>query len=372
MTRKNPPARYTLPDVPVPSTFRCYQVNVPDDPMHIAAFQGQIKALASAYTWQNDPDHTALLAASAWQPIFDGICLDPSPCGIEVPSILCISGSFADDTYGYVPAIAAACSANWVSGTGYESCPDPADSNRQTLELLRIFTGSTFVRSAEYHFQRDIGDGYDLSIDFFLHGVSAYHFDDTVPAGGGYTFSQSPNVQADAVVIAVVANDLNSNIILLDDWSLCYTGDFPMSQPPTVWTSFFDFTVSDYGWTIDHGVYTAGVGFEGNLAFGANIVAQIELSVATVHIESAIMVYSMSGGTGGSQTVRLGFVIGGTFQNTFLIHSGVDGTHRSFGGAVGDDITFIDMTLNTGQTGGSNTIESLTLTGTGTKPSSFP
>lgn len=372
MTRKNPPARYTLPADPQPDTSICVQVNIPNDPMHLAAFQGQVKALSRAYAWQNDDDHTALLAAAAWQPVFDDLCLNPSPCGQEVPSILCISGSFADDTYGYAPAIAAPCSPAYVAGTGWQSCFD--SSVGDIIYLIRPFDGATFVRSYEYHTVGTTLFSYDIIVTFFLHGDIAYTHTVTFAAGGPGSIGDTPDVQADLVLVQVVHTTVVSDDTLtLEDWSLCYTGDFPMSQPPTVWTSFFDFTVSLYGLTLNYGVWTAGVGIVGDAHFGADMVSGLDINVSPdVHIQTAIMVYSMSGAGGTDETVRLGFVIGGTFDPMFLIHTGGDGTHRSFGGTVGADVSLINMTVNTGNLTGSNVIESLVMTGTGTKPAGWP
>ena len=247
MTRKNPPARYTLPEVPQPEDYRCYQVNVPNDPMHIAAFQGQIKALAHAYTWANDPDHTALLAAEAWKPVFDDLCLNPSPCGIVVPIVLCIGGSFADDPYGFVPGIGAPCSPDYVPETGFVSCFDGA-TNHHTLDVIRIFDAQTFIRTAEFHFFRTIPAPYSWSVDFFFQGNSVYHADDTVLGGGGAFFSATVDQQSDAVVISAVALDESTTEeIVLDDWQICYTGDFPLSGVGG-WTLDFQFSEGQQGW----------------------------------------------------------------------------------------------------------------------------
>jgi len=69
-------ARYTLPDVVDPSDSVCYMVPVPNDKFHIAAFKGQVKALASAYAWGDDTAHTALDVAAVWRIIFDNL----EPC----------------------------------------------------------------------------------------------------------------------------------------------------------------------------------------------------------------------------------------------------------------------------------------------------
>jgi len=263
MTRRNPPARYALPADPEPAAYRSFCVNVPDEPMHIAAFLGQIKALASAYAWADDDDHTALLAANAWKPTFDDVSQFKASCGQQTPGILCIGGTFADMSYGTVPGIGAPCSPVRVDGVGWESCFD-AVGGHHTLDLLMPFDGSTYIRTAEFHFFRTIPAPYSWSVDFFFAGSSVFHQDDTELGGGGATFSATVDQQADTVVISAVALDgSTTEEIVLDDWQLCYTGDFPLTQPDT-WTYIFDFTATDgapFVGTVLYGHYSAGVGY---------------------------------------------------------------------------------------------------------------
>lgn len=70
MTR-NPRARWVLPTTVNPSTSKCIQVPVPNDPHHIAAFRGAMLALASAANWGNDTAHTAKDVAAVWRAIID-------------------------------------------------------------------------------------------------------------------------------------------------------------------------------------------------------------------------------------------------------------------------------------------------------------
>lgn len=69
--RKNPPARWVLPDVVDPVARKCIQIQVPDDPAHIAAFRGALLALASGYNWSDDPTHKAKDVAKVWRDILD-------------------------------------------------------------------------------------------------------------------------------------------------------------------------------------------------------------------------------------------------------------------------------------------------------------
>lgn len=90
--RRNPPARYQLPTVVHPSSHKCFVIQVPNDIYHIAAFRGQLEALARAYTWGNDDAHTALDAASVWRTVIDNMesCMpalqfrQPNNCTLEV------------------------------------------------------------------------------------------------------------------------------------------------------------------------------------------------------------------------------------------------------------------------------------------------
>jgi len=370
--RKNPPARYALPDVLRPSDSKCYQISVPNDLKHIAAFQGQIKALASAYLWADDPDHNALLAAEAWKPVFEDLCLNPALCGGGFPSILCISGSFADDPYGYAPAIAAPCSPDYVDGTGWQSCFD--SSVGDIIYVIRPFDKSTFVRSYEYHTDGTALFSYDVIVTFFLHGAVAHTHTVTFSAGGPGSIGEDTAFQADLVLVQVVhSTAVSDDTLTLKDWALCYTGDFPMTQPPTTWTSFLDWSIGLFGFTVDYGTQGVG-GIVGTLQFGgSNVVAQAEIHFSTpVHLLNCLMIYDESGSTDGVGGARLGFTIGGTFENTFLDRNGRDGTSVQFGGDLNVEVTDIVTTINTGNGSGSNALLSLQVTGSGTKPAGWP
>jgi hypothetical protein len=83
MPRKNPPAKWVLPDVVDPPETVCYTITVPNNRLHIGAFLGALYNLTSARFWQDDPAHTALRVAKVWQRIFDDLqqqsCVTPLP-----------------------------------------------------------------------------------------------------------------------------------------------------------------------------------------------------------------------------------------------------------------------------------------------------
>lgn len=88
MTRRNPPAKWVLPEVVDPPDHICITVPVPNDRMHIGAFFGALYNLTSARFWQDNTSHTALQVARVWRDIFDelkaGPCSPPTNLGIAV------------------------------------------------------------------------------------------------------------------------------------------------------------------------------------------------------------------------------------------------------------------------------------------------
>lgn len=71
MTRRNPPAKWTLPNVVNPSTSVCYTIPVPNERFHIGAFLGALQNLGSAAQWADDEAHTAKDVAQVWRAIID-------------------------------------------------------------------------------------------------------------------------------------------------------------------------------------------------------------------------------------------------------------------------------------------------------------
>ncbi len=80
MTRRNPPAKWVLPTIVNPPGRLCFQIEVPDDPLHVAAFRGALLDLASAYKWADDPTHKAREVALLWREIVNNV----KPCSTPV------------------------------------------------------------------------------------------------------------------------------------------------------------------------------------------------------------------------------------------------------------------------------------------------
>jgi hypothetical protein len=108
---------------------------------------------------------------------------------------------------------------------------------------------------------------------FWRGGLSVYDYSTTISGGGGTTFSENINQQADRVTIHVASTGETTGAHqYIDDWQLCYTGDFPLAGS-TEWTKVFDFTVEDgspFVLSYLYGHWTAGVGWEGAIAGDPN------------------------------------------------------------------------------------------------------
>lgn len=64
---------YQLPLEIDPSEKVCFQIYVPNDLYHIAAFKGQIWELTRWFNWAKDEAHTALLVADVWKDIYEQV-----------------------------------------------------------------------------------------------------------------------------------------------------------------------------------------------------------------------------------------------------------------------------------------------------------
>jgi hypothetical protein len=68
---KKPVFAWRLPDVVDPPDTKCFQLEVPNDTYHLAAFYGAIYLLTRWYAWERDEAHTARLVGQRWMRVFD-------------------------------------------------------------------------------------------------------------------------------------------------------------------------------------------------------------------------------------------------------------------------------------------------------------
>lgn len=87
--RRNPRARYPLPNPIEPDLTACLKMTVPDSREYRVAIRGQLYALSRAYVWADDPDHFALDAAARMRDAYETLTFAPScgecPCAYAVP-----------------------------------------------------------------------------------------------------------------------------------------------------------------------------------------------------------------------------------------------------------------------------------------------
>jgi hypothetical protein len=166
-------------------------------------------------------------------------------CGIIVPDILCLSGTFADLSYGYSDFGGGVCTSTYVPGTGWESCYDAAGT-QEFLALQRDFDGPTIVRSYKYssHWSGPptIVTGF---VKFWLAGVNVHTDNFTVPLATSLDMTGTPAVTADRVELEFTYVSAGGPHIIADDFEICYRGTFPLSVG--AWTESIDFTAIDGG-----------------------------------------------------------------------------------------------------------------------------
>jgi len=86
--RRNPPAKWVIPDVINPPEHLCFQISVPNNKYHIAALRGALYNLTSARFWGDDIAHSAIQVASVWEKLFDAAKFtDCDGTIVTVPSI---------------------------------------------------------------------------------------------------------------------------------------------------------------------------------------------------------------------------------------------------------------------------------------------
>lgn len=131
MPRRNPPAKWVLPETIDPEERLCFTIQVPDDPQHLAAFRGAIWNLCSAVNWQDDPEHKAKDVANVWRQIYDEV----DACIMAVTDVRqneespCILEKQIDD-------------GDWTEFANLQLCPPRI---RRTNGVLQWFDGASWV-----------------------------------------------------------------------------------------------------------------------------------------------------------------------------------------------------------------------------------
>lgn len=79
MANRRPP--WKIPAVINPPNRRCIQINIPDDPEHIAIFWGVLRGLSDWQRWEREPTKSGTLVAQVWREVVYAIEWEDSCMG---------------------------------------------------------------------------------------------------------------------------------------------------------------------------------------------------------------------------------------------------------------------------------------------------
>jgi len=311
MSRENW-AKWVLPDEVHPATSTSWCVPVPDDPFYRAAFLGALAALGSAYKWQDDPDHKAKEVAQVWRDIADNLqkCMpEPKPpifmseeseiemaliCDIRIHNgklqvkngCDCDGNSIWADVCSDGSTLGSDSTVQPSEGTrpapGESECDSRQMSAKDTyLVPFGVENGDTITVSNNTGAWSDDGINWTCTdgTPFILGACvgSAYHVgsdpDATLFHGqlallvagtyfsltdGPLVLSGLPSGQQQATVVPNF--DASGSAAGNISFDICVENG---STPPTAtWCYFFNFRLSDYGWTISGPAnYVSGQGY---------------------------------------------------------------------------------------------------------------
>jgi hypothetical protein len=282
---------YVLPDVIDPPETVCFQVHVPKNLYHMAAFFGQMWELTRWYNWAKDDAHTAIEVAEVWKRIYTQIrqstCESPSTA-LDVIEDGMNTRIVCDGGKTYFEVQVCACPDTWLRlanadqltngtqpgagspqpppGGGTQQYCSKLDANGKFLIPTVISTGDTItIDSAS-------GAGQDGPLDFWrcpdgstffagaCVGSGAPVSGDPVPSSNhmsliigigstfyaatiGTPFTVPSGITNQQAFIQVNDDDLGDNS---GSYNICVT---VKNNSVGTWSHDFDFTVSDGGFT---------------------------------------------------------------------------------------------------------------------------
>jgi len=318
MSKRVSTARYFLPIDVNPPTKVCFQIEVPNDIYHIAAFMGQIYALARAYSWADDPAHTAKLVAAVWMDIFDNLKRCPPPPSIggadegveqlirQNPDNPCLLETSINGTDWCVFADLSKCApAGSQPGSGAEQPPAGGgeacynarlSASDKWLLPYQVNTGDVIVISEANGSWTD-GSGLwqcPNGQSFFLGactGATTLSGSDPAPSlphssliakiGSVYYAAYNASITVPAGISHANMEFQMNDPSLTDNYGEVTFKACVTNNAASVWEHDFDFTVNSHGWRTNPGgdgnrtyaVWTAGVGWVANCTLddgGAN------------------------------------------------------------------------------------------------------
>lgn len=418
--RRNPPAKWTLPDVVNPATSTCWMVPVPDDPFHRAAFLGALADLCAAYKWSDDLAHTAKDVALVWREIVDNleecpVIIPPqfqqsSDCELQVSLDAGMTWTTIFDAQACADAAAAAAiSAGHADGTiapvsqpeGQGSgspgvCYDydfEVNANSAWMSPIAVETNDVITITNVHGGWTDGLVRPPLSVwrcpdgNLYVLATCGTFTGYLEPADPAPTIDHMrlimnvAGVWYDAynTILTIPAATALSNVILqanddpLADNDGAVWGHIQICKGN--WESILILTAHDYAafLTILSGSYVPGQGMVGafqNVNSQSDVTIQIDVDTCNVYEMELMYSKGTSGGANNTGVIawKLGAgalaVYGATFPGT--------GSHVVYAHAenVTLDRVYIDMNSGTGI--GPAALEQLIIRGTGTKPSQLP
>lgn len=327
-----------------------------------------LKTLGRPETWDDTYDN-AVIAASEFAQLVGNL---QDYCGTNVPSKLCLSGSFEDDHYGWKPGAGAQCSAAWIAGVGWKQCCDATP--QAFLQIERDFGLVTVINGFALTINLTAPYLIDYDVTLYYNGVFTSIASDTGVTGPTIEIDVSGlNEPADSIQIEIretfggCAAD-----VVLTNWKLCYTGAFPLSElPSTNWSHTFNFLTSNGGWTSldSHTTWVSGVGWKGVWQTGVGADLYMHHPITPTQILTFSITYTQTLVGGVNRLDNLHLKLSGTDQKFFShVSTTVTNWVDSYGvGALLDDLV-VDYNGGTGNTGAVTTITEITVTGVGFDP----
>lgn len=283
--------RFTLPEVVNPPDSLCFQIRVPNERWHLAAFFGVMYDLTQWINWELDPTHKATQAAQVWKKIW--INLQSQSC--ELPSIAldAIEGGMntrvvCEDGKTFFEVQVCACPETWLRlanadqltngtqpgagspqpppGGGTQQYCSKLDASGTLLIPTVVSTGDTItIDSATGAGQDGFGAFWecpDGSIFFAGECAGGGHFESTDPVPSqlhmsliigigstfyaatiGTAFTVPSGISNEQAFIQVNDDDLADNS---GSYNVCVT---VKNNSVGTWSHDFDFTLSDGGFT---------------------------------------------------------------------------------------------------------------------------
>lgn len=339
---------------------------------------GSLKALTRPETWDDTYDHSVRAAsevAALIGDITDG-------CGVTVPSKMCISGTFQDLDYGFVPTPGSPSVAVWVAGTGWEQ---GCNSTPQAfLDITREFGDTTLIRA----FNLTILVNTPYLIDY---NITLYH-NGTFTSIASSTAVTGPTINVNVTGLSELASAIFIHIVetfggcaanvKLTNWGMCYTGAFPLPGLQDTYTHVFDFSVSDQGWSPyndgshNYSVYSGGAWrntlvVAGGSAYETNAITKnfAGAHIIEIIVEFSIALGNMSGATTEVDSIREDFI--STLSSTpVATPPGLPWIW--LGERIFTNVCFVQLiaSIKTGSSsgGGSSAIRKITVRGLGVDP----